>query len=175
MSDPRGPAAARSPSEQVNAAGEAELRAFLAACCDVHRWIAGVADARPYADDTALIETADRIARTFDATEVDRALAAHPRIGERAEGNSQSSRWSRTEQSSVSRDEDIAAELAEANRQYEQRFDRVFLICAAGLSAEEILAAAFRRLSNDDEAERSVVADELRKIALLRLKKGMNP
>src|SRR5699024_2214005 len=137
---------------------------FLSACCDVPSWVDAVCAGRPYPDDTALLQRADDAARTFTASAIHRALAAHPRIGERADGSSQSSRWSRTEQSTVSRDndEDTAAQLAAANHRYEERFDRVFLICASGLGAEEILAAAHHRLHNDDETEQAVVADELR-------------
>jgi 2-oxo-4-hydroxy-4-carboxy-5-ureidoimidazoline decarboxylase len=63
------------------------------------------------------------------------------------------------------------AELVAANLAYEDRFGDVFLICATGKSQAEILAAARQRLANDDETERAVVADELRKIALLRLER----
>jgi 2-oxo-4-hydroxy-4-carboxy-5-ureidoimidazoline decarboxylase len=66
-------------------------------------------------------------------------------------------------------DEDVQRRLQEGNRAYEQRFGRVFLIQAAARSAEEILASLQSRLSNDEDTERSIVADQLREIALLRL------
>ncbi|MGH3425586.1 MAG: 2-oxo-4-hydroxy-4-carboxy-5-ureidoimidazoline decarboxylase [Nocardioidaceae bacterium] len=159
-------------AHQVNAAPEADLRAFLTACCDVPSWVGAVVAGRPYADDAVLLETADGAARRFDADEVDRALAAHPRIGEKVAGDSQEARWSRGEQSSASAGGPTATALTEVNRAYEQRFGRVFLICASGLSAEQILAAGYDRLDNTEDAELAVVADELRKIALLRLQKG---
>ena len=67
----------------------------------------------------------------------------------------------------------VMAALAEGNREYERRFDRVFLIRAAGRSANEVLAELRRRLDNDDETERAETVAALREIALLRLKDVM--
>jgi len=158
--------------DEFNVAPGDALMPVLLACCDAPVWAAAVRDARPYSDVESLVDVADQLARTFTADEVDRALAAHPRIGERAEGQSTEAAWSRQEQSGVS--QDAQAELLEANRAYEERFGRVFLICATGLSAEEIIASARSRLGNDDATEAAVVADELRKIALLRLRKALD-
>jgi 2-oxo-4-hydroxy-4-carboxy-5-ureidoimidazoline decarboxylase len=103
-------------------------------------------------------------------------LSAHPRIGERPAGDSAEAAWSRREQSTAARsaDERTKAALADANRAYESRFGRVFLIFASGRTQEEILAAARERLANDEETERVIVADELRKIALLRLERVLD-
>ena len=150
-----------------NAAPAEELEPALLACCDVPSWAAAVREGRPYDDVPALVARGDEAARAFTPADVERALAAHPRIGERPSGDRTEAAWSRQEQSGVTPDD----ALAEGNRAYEDRFDRVFLICATGLSGEEILAALHRRLDNDDETEAAVVADELRKIALLRLRK----
>jgi 2-oxo-4-hydroxy-4-carboxy-5-ureidoimidazoline decarboxylase len=150
------------------------LRPALLACCDVPAWADGVADGRPYADVSALLDAADAAARRFTPDDVDRALAAHPRIGERATGQATEAAWSRQEQSGVSRDEATAAALRDGNRAYEDRFGRVFLICATGLAAEDVLASLTARLGNDDATEAAVVADELRKIALLRLRKVLD-
>jgi 2-oxo-4-hydroxy-4-carboxy-5-ureidoimidazoline decarboxylase len=157
--------------EELNRADPGDLRAALLACCYVPQWADAVIAGRPYADEDALLATADRAARDLTDAQVERALAAHPRIGERARGSGTGSAWSRQEQSEVSRDAGTQAALVEANRDYEDRFGRVFLVCATGLSAAEVLAAARTRLGNDDDTERAVVADELRKIALLRLRK----
>jgi OHCU decarboxylase len=154
-----------------NAVPAERLRPMLAACCDVDRWVDRVLAGRPYDDLAALNEVADRTAATFDDAEVEKALAAHPRIGDRASGESTEASWSRDEQSGVGEDAGVRAALAEGNREYEQRFGRVFLICATGLSAAEMLASLRQRLGNDDATERDVVRDELRKIAVLRLTK----
>lgn len=158
---------------RVNAAPPAELTAVLTACCDVPRWVQQILDGRPYPDDRALLDTATSAAAFFADQEVDRALAAHPRIGDQAVGRTTEARWSRSEQAGVADDLATAAALAEVNRRYEQRFGRVFLICASGLTAEQILEAAHDRLAHDDDAEMQVVAGELAKIALLRLRKAL--
>ena len=129
---------------------------------------------RPYADDADVVEVADKAAREFTPEDVDRALAAHPRIGEKAQGRRTEAAWSRDEQAGVSRDEQTRAALADGNRAYEERFGRVFLICATGLSGEQVLSALQQRLAHDDATEQAVVADELRKIALLRLGKVLD-
>lgn len=156
---------------EFNAAPDDVASEMLAACCDVPSWVDAVREGRPYADAAEALDLADKAARSFSPADVDRALAAHPRIGERAAGASTEAAWSRQEQSGVSRDEDTRAALVDGNRAYEERFNRVFLICASGLSGEQILASLRDRLGNDDATESAVVADELRKIALLRLER----
>ncbi|MEU6040807.1 2-oxo-4-hydroxy-4-carboxy-5-ureidoimidazoline decarboxylase [Actinomadura sp. NPDC047616] len=155
--------------DEFNAAPERALADHLRACCDVPRWVAAVSGGRPYPDTETLLDTADRAARDLTPAEVDRALAAHPRIGERARGDDASAAWSRREQAGVDRDTVTVAALAEGNRAYEERFGRVFLICATGRSGAQILAELRARLRNDPATEAAVVAGELRKIALLRL------
>ena len=146
---------------ELNTAPADDVMAALLACADVPAWAAAIRDARPFPDESGLFRVADELAHIWTDEEVEKALAAHPRIGERAEG------WSRDEQAAVTPGE----ELVQVNRAYEERFGRVFLICATGLSTEEIIANARVRLDNDDATEREVVKDELRKIALLRLRK----
>lgn len=158
---------------EFNAAPEGVVTPLLLACSDVPSWAAAVAAGRPYADVEEALDVADKAARAFTAEDVERALAAHPRIGQRAEGRSTEAAWSRQEQATVSRDDSTQAALAAGNGAYEQRFDRVFLICATGLSGEQILGALQERLGNDDDTEAAVVADELRKIAVLRLRKAL--
>ena len=139
-------------------------REVLLGCLSVPRWADDVLAGQPYADRDSLLAVADRAARRLTDEELDQALAAHPRIGER--GGAQS----RREQAGVDPTAgDTAARLREGNLAYEQRFDRVFLIRAAGRDSEEILAELDRRLGNDDDTERAETVDNLRQIALLRL------
>ena len=101
--------------------------------------------------------------------ELEAALARHPRIGERA-GAGHDAAHSAREQSGVDRaDAEVLQRLADGNRAYEERFDRVFLIRAAGRDSREILAELERRLGNDDDTERAETVDQLGQIALLRL------
>jgi 2-oxo-4-hydroxy-4-carboxy-5-ureidoimidazoline decarboxylase len=156
---------------EFNTAPATALTDTLLACCEAPPWAAAVRDARPYAHVDGVLAEADRAARRLNPADVERAIAAHPRIGERAEGAGTSAGWSRAEQSGVGRDATLQADLVEGNRAYEKRFGRVFLICASGLSGAQVLSSLRQRLGNDDDTERVVVAGELRKIALLRLRR----
>ncbi|WP_427886877.1 2-oxo-4-hydroxy-4-carboxy-5-ureidoimidazoline decarboxylase [Kribbella sp. GL6] len=157
--------------EEFDSAPTDRLRPALTACCDVPRWVDAILAKRPYGELAALTALADQVLRELDDDEVDRALQAHPRIGDRPRGASTEASWSRSEQSGVGDDTGVRQELAEGNRQYEDRFGRVFLICATGLSAEQMLGSLRERLTHDDATEAAVVHEELRKIALLRLSK----
>jgi OHCU decarboxylase len=157
--------------EEFNSAPTDRLRPALAACCDVPRWVDAILAKRPYGDLAALTAVADQSLRELDDNEVDRALQAHPRIGDRPQGAGTEAAWSRNEQSGVGEDPGVRRELAVGNRQYEERFGRVFLICATGLSATQMLDSLRTRLTHDDATEAAVVHEELRKIALLRLSK----
>lgn len=157
--------------DRINNVEDDLLTKTLLACCDVPAWADAVREGRPYADLESLLAVADAAASQFSPADVERALAAHPRIGERATGAGTEAGWSRQEQSGVSPDERTQQELLEGNRAYEERFGRVFLICATGLTGEQILASLRERLGHDDATEAAVVAEELRKIALLRLRK----
>lgn len=159
---------------EFNRAPDGHVTEALTACCDVPRWVASVRDGRPYPDVDAAVKVADAAARSFTRDEVDRALAQHPRIGERATGTDTSAGWSRQEQSGVPDDDLVRQALATGNQAYEERFGRVFLVCATGLSGEQLLGALNARLGNDEDTEAAVVADELRKIALLRLRKVLD-
>lgn len=148
---------------------EADAREQLTTCLAVRRWADEVLAGRPYADRAELADTASRAAATLTDTELDEALAGHPRIGERpSEGHAAA--FSSREQAGVdSTDANVAERLAERNRAYEEKFGHVFLIRAAGRDAEEILSELERRLANDEGTERAETVGALRQIALLRL------
>src|SRR5262245_52728334 len=131
--------------------------------------------ARPYPSSKAALDLSDEIVLGFDDVALDQALGAHARIGERRRGSTTGDRWSRTEQAgALTVGTDVQERLADGNRRYEERFGRVFLIRAAGRSAEEMLAALEERLGNDDDTERDVVRRELAEIVRLRLLKVVN-
>lgn len=156
--------------EDFNAAGPAEAAAALRPCLDIGRWIDEIVQARPFGSAASLLEAAGRAAEPFTAEEVEAALAHHPRIGERAAGNSAEARFSQSEQAALGgADPDIAAAIAAGNRSYEEKFGQVFLIRAAGRSRAEILAALHARLSHTPEEEHTIVGQQLREIAVLRL------
>ncbi|GIG92640.1 2-oxo-4-hydroxy-4-carboxy-5-ureidoimidazoline decarboxylase [Plantactinospora endophytica] len=158
--------------DEFNRRPAAEVEAELLACCAVPEWARLVADGRPYPEVGAVLAVADAALRRLGWSDLARALAAHPRIGERPTGTDRESAWSRREQAGMDdADPAIRAGLARANREYEQRFGHVFLVFANGRTDRELLAAARERLGNDPGTEREVVREELRQIALLRLRR----
>jgi 2-oxo-4-hydroxy-4-carboxy-5-ureidoimidazoline decarboxylase len=162
----------RFPAADGRALDEEAGRAALHACCASPAWVDRVWAGRPYLSRAELLDTADAACRDLDDAELDRALAGHPRIGDRATGSGTDARWSRQEQASVSdADQGTRDELVAANRAYEERFGHVFLIRAAGRSAPHMLAELRRRLGNDPATERREVVDQLAQITRLRVER----
>ncbi len=156
--------------EQFNTASLPEAVDFLRPCLDVQRWIEDLADARPYSTPEALLTAGRNAANPFTGAEIDAALAHHPRIGEKARGDSAEAKMSQSEQAGLGEaDAAVAQALADGNRAYEEKFGQVFLIRAAGRSREEILAALNARLAHTPEQEQSIIDQQLREIAVLRL------
>jgi allantoicase len=150
---------------------EAELRA----CCASEEWVRRMIERRPFRTVSELYEAADEIWRALRPEEWLEAFRAHPRIGDREAARPEGGafrKWSSEEQSGVrGAGTDTLSALAEANRQYEARFGFVFLICATGKSAEEMLASAKERLQNAPAAELGVAAEQQRQITRIRLGK----
>jgi len=160
------------PVDQFNALPAEAAEAELLSCCASPAWAGQLAAWRPYPDLPALLVAAGAASRGLTWAEVAQALTAHPRIGERPTGPGREAAWSRREQAGVAGADDVTRQaLAEANQRYEDRFGHVFLVCASGRSDSELLAAARARLDNDEAIERTVVRDELGKIAQLRLER----
>ncbi|MGV9305300.1 2-oxo-4-hydroxy-4-carboxy-5-ureidoimidazoline decarboxylase [Nonomuraea sp. NPDC003727] len=151
----------------LNALSAGEAEEELLTCCASRAFAREVAARRPYADLAELTAAADAAVRALDWPDVEEALAAHPRIGERVQGAGRESAWSRQEQSGV--EDHLREALAEGNRAYEDRFGHVYLVCATGLSGQEMLARLKERLAHDPATEREVVRDELAKITKLRV------
>lgn len=160
--------------QQFNDASLEAAAATARACLDIPRWVEEVVSGRPYRAVDDAVAVAQHAAAPFRADEVDRALSHHPRIGERAGGESREAALSRSEQAGLGLDDTVQERLKDANRAYEERFDRVFLIRAAGRTADEILAECQRRLDNTSEQEAREVADQLRQIAVLRLQGALS-
>jgi len=157
--------------DDVNDGPADTVAELLRACNAAPRFAADVLAGRPYPDADALVRRAEEVARSLSWDEVSVALAAHPRIGDRVEGSSSEAQASRREQSSMSAaDEATRAALVEGNRHYEERFDSVFLIRAAGRSPQEMLAELQRRLGNDADTERREATEQLAQITALRVR-----
>jgi 2-oxo-4-hydroxy-4-carboxy-5-ureidoimidazoline decarboxylase len=148
--------------DRFNALAADEAERELLTVCAAPRWSAEVVAGRPFASVDALHAAAERALTDAD---LDGAMAGHPRIGDRAAGGR-----SRREQSVVaSGAPDVLDALAVGNRAYEDRFGHVYLVCAAGRSAEDLLATLHRRLGNDATTERAVALAELAAINRIRL------
>ncbi len=137
----------------------------------VPAWAQAVVAGRPYSRVEDAERAAIQAAQAWDADDLDAALAHHPRIGQRPVGTGAEAAASRREQAAVEdASYELASAIAEANADYEHRFGRVFLIRAAGRTPTEILAQARRRLANDDATETAEALEQLRQIAVLRLR-----
>jgi 2-oxo-4-hydroxy-4-carboxy-5-ureidoimidazoline decarboxylase len=135
--------------------------------CSSTIWARRVLAAAPFRDVDALLDRADRVLAELPDAEIDAALDGHPRIGGRVD-NASSAR----EQAAVAAaGDDIRAVLAAKNREYEDTFGYVYLVCASGRTAEELLAILTERLENDPDTERRVMRSELAKINRLRLQR----
>ena len=151
-----------------NAAPAPDAERTALACCASRAFAAAITAGRPYPDAAALMTAIDTAFGALTWDDITESMDGHPRIGDRAVSGGMSA----AEQSGAAAASDqIRQELADGNVAYEQRFGHIFLICASGLSGQEMLAQLRARLDNDEEAERTVVRAELRKITRLRMTK----
>lgn len=154
----------------LNAAPPDEAKRHFLECCASGSWAEAMVQARPFPDTSTLMAVAEHVWGDLSEGDWLEAFAAHPRIGERPAGDDRFSRWSRTEQAGVS-DEGIADALIMANRAYEARFGRVFIVFATGKAADQIIDECHARLDNDPESELRIAAAEQAKITALRLRR----
>jgi OHCU decarboxylase len=166
------------PIEKLNRLGPEEARAALLACCGSTRWAADVAALRPFWDVGQLLIIGGRVWRELGSEDWLEAFRAHPRIGEAKPAQTageEARRWSEGEQSRArAASTETLAALAEANREYDEKFGFIFIVCATDKTAEEMLSLLRARLPNDTETELRVAAEEQWRITVLRLKKFLN-
>jgi OHCU decarboxylase len=137
-----------------------------------------MANLRPLPDEPSLLAAADETWLSLNESDWLEAFASHPRIGERVAPSRssvvQSAIWSGREQQNVADAGDsVKIALAEANRTYERRFNRTFIVCATGKSAPEILEILRLRLQNDVPTELYEAAEQQRQIMQIRLRKWL--
>jgi len=154
-------------SALLNGLDEQAARDALLRCCACAAWAEAMLAGRPFANDAALLEAADAVWRGLAPADWLEAFAAHPRIGDRNAGG-----WSANEQAGMGvATVPIIERIRLLNERYEKRFGHVFLICATGRPAGELLTELERRIRNAPEVEMSEAAEEQRKITRLRLQK----
>lgn len=160
---------------RLNALPAEEAERELLTCCGSREWARRMAAARPFADERTLLDAAAATWWGLGEADWREAFRSHPRIGERKAEAAQTSReqaWSAGEQAGMS----TAAEatqraLAKGNRAYDERFGFIYIVCASGKSADEMLSILNRRLANDPATELREAAEEQGKITRLRLEK----
>ena len=150
-----------------NALSDARAVDLLVQCCSSTVWAQRMAAGRPFPSADALYTAAENVLGDLTESEIDAALAGHPRIGDRADNPS-----SAREQSAVAAaDDDVRAGLRAGNEEYEQKFGHVYLVCASGRSAHELLDVLRDRLGNDGATERKILRTELAAINGIRLER----
>jgi OHCU decarboxylase len=159
----------------LNSLPRREAEAELSKCCGSREWARRVRATRPFANPDDLIAESERVWWSLAPNDWLEAFHSHPKIGERkaaAPTATEAQCWSEDEQAGVrnSAEQTIDA-LAQLNREYEEKFGYIFIVCATGKSSEEMLAILRDRLGNDPEAELRNAAAEQAKITQLRLRK----
>ena len=157
--------------ERINTTAPDAARAELQICCGSRRWIDRMMTRVPFASRQAACEAAREEWFALEPADWRQAFDHHPRIGSRvAPDSGPASSLSAREQSGVaSATADVQQALAAANREYEERFGHIYLVCAAGKSADELLQILQSRLANDPAEEIQIAAEEHAKICDLRL------
>jgi OHCU decarboxylase len=152
-----------------------EAQSELLKCCGSKRWAERMSAETPFESLNDLLAKADSVWCALEPHDWLEAFHSHPKIGERkaaAVTSEQSKSWSEAEQAGVS---NAAAQtlqaLADLNKEYEDKFGYIFIVCATGKSSEEMLAILRGRLQNNPDEELRIAAAEQAKITKLRLQK----
>lgn len=161
--------------ERINQATAFESDSIFEDCCGSATWASMMTMVRPFTSEGELIDIAAAVWNDLQTDDWLEAFAAHPKIGEEKAASTQQGRaveWSAGEQAGMSSaDELLKQELAAANREYHEKFGFIFIVCATGKTAGEMLELCRDRLTNDRETEIQIAAREQQKITEIRLRK----
>jgi OHCU decarboxylase len=160
--------------ERINRARNAEAESMFRDCCGSAKWASLMAISRPFASEDELMNTAAVIWNDLQTSDWLEAFSAHPMIGETKAAPAQQARsaeWSAVEQAGMSSANESKQELTAANREYYKKFGFIFIVCATGRTAEEMLELCRSRLGNDRETEIAIAAGEQERITEIRLRK----
>jgi OHCU decarboxylase len=163
---------------RLNGLSANDAEAEFLKCCGSTHWAQAMTQTRPFETLDEVLASADRIWWSLSEADWLEAFRAHPKIGEKKAATAQSAeaqKWSAQEQSGVAQASAATiSELAERNREYEDRFGFIFIVCASGKSSEEMLAIINERIRHDAKTELRTAAGEQSKITRLRLEKLLN-
>ena len=153
---------------------EAAAREVLP-CCGSRAWAQGLAARRPFANAEQMLEESDWVWAGLAQADWCEAFDSHPRIGQEhaRAATAESLAWSSEEQRAAVKEDAAKLALADGNRQYEERFGRIFIVCAAGKSAAEILVNLNERMQNTVAEEMLEAAEQQRQITQLRLRRWL--
>jgi OHCU decarboxylase len=161
--------------EELNNWSDDKAESRFRDCCGSREWARRMAAARPFNSAEELIDQAGMIWNGLAPEDWLEAFAAHPKIGAKKAAPAQqalSAQWSKGEQAGMdSADDRVKEDLAEVNRLYEDKFGYIFIVCATGKTAGEMLALCRERLGNPRDKELPIAAEEQRKITEIRLLK----
>lgn len=161
--------------EDLNDLPEGEAIEVLTKCCGAHRWVNKLIHRRPYRDAADLFSAADEIWEHMGREDILEAFQHHPKIGDLdslRKKFASTAQWAEGEQSgTASASEEVLEGLAAGNAAYEEKFGYIFIVCATGKSAQQMLDMLNLRLKNDPHHELQVAAAEQAQITRLRLEK----
>ncbi len=161
--------------ERINQATTSEADSIFGDCCGSATWASMMTMVRPFNSEGELMNIAVAVWKDLQTEDRLEAFAAHPKIGEENAASKQQARaaeWSAGEQAGMnSADVLLKQELAAANREYYEKFGFIFIVCATGKTAEEMLELCRARLANERETEILIAAGEQQKITEIRLRK----
>ena len=164
--------------KELNNLPENEVLKQFSICCGASKWTEQMINSCPFQNKNELLKMAEKIWFTLSGQDWLEAFSHHPKIGNIRSLQSKfqkTAKLSESEQKSISHvSEDILKEIAEGNQLYEKKFGYIFIVCATGKTAEEMLALLNERLKNDPEAELLIAAKEQNKITRLRLEKFLD-
>ena len=160
---------------EFNLQKEEELQKSLEKCCGSKTWIFQMISHLPFNNKEEILMESDRIWNNCTEDDCLEAFQHHPKIGDinsLKEKYNQTKSWAKGEQSGVQEaSENILQALSEGNKQYEVKFGFIFIVCATGKSAVEMLALLEQRLHNNYEKEIKIAMQEQGKITKIRLQK----
>ncbi|MBS1941247.1 MAG: 2-oxo-4-hydroxy-4-carboxy-5-ureidoimidazoline decarboxylase [Bacteroidetes bacterium] len=157
--------------DQLNRLSEAAASEALEQCCGASQWVDRMVYARPFENLGEVLETSDNIWEECDVDDYEEAFGHHPRIGD-AKAAASGGQWAAGEQKGMQGTDPAQLEkFIAANRAYEEKFGFIFIVCATGKGAAEMLTMLEARMNNDPKDEIHIAAAEQNKITRLRLKK----
>ena len=161
--------------DELNRLDVQSARAFFSRCCTSERWIGGMASARPFSSQEQLERKAEEVWAQSDRQDILQAFEGHPKIGDinslKAKYASTSKMAGHEQSGTEGADDKVLQSLAEGNQTYEARFGYIFIVCATGKSAAQMLALLEARLNNAPNDELAIAAAEQQKITQIRLRK----